>query len=397
MQALDYITTLGISYEEYERNLPALILQQYVARSACNSNEYLILSRAKLAISLAHIGYLQEAIVAYLSLIQQKDVIEIGKRTSTHYEVNKGLFSAKFEEKYNNSVGPSIEPNKTTLNELMNSEIDKKLFSSFNLAIIRYARVVIIFRSFENECVSGATALERQDERVRALKFVEEELKAIMKILSKLEEIAKKKNEIETDTEKLEDPTKVPEELASKKDKIKKLIEEEGMDISTSGEKEYIEVKNYILTLMVHCRLLLAKSYEIQGLFTDAYNTLNTGVVNLRKYCFGLTKVETGTDNKSEIAMIPEGVVAGIGSGAKDKKGAPAKEEKKKVDKKKQPAEEKKEEGDTDLKAKKEEEQKAAELNSTLTVRSHINSYLWFKLQTERRLRFGRYHRQLKS
>ncbi len=390
LQALDYITTLAIDYEEYERNLPALALMQFVARCACYSNEYLTRARVKLAVSLAHIGYIQEAIVWYQTLAERKDLVDLGARTSLYRETTKGISSTKYETMYSNGVSPYDEPNKKTLADLAAAEIDKTAFSSFNLLLVKFARGVIIFRVYESECVAGGSAGERQDERTRMLKKVEDELRDVLKMAGKLEEIAQRKHEIEAEELRPDEGEKAKEALEGKKNALKLMLEEEGLNIEVGGEKEFVDIKNDLFTLMVHCRLLITKILQVQGLYTDAYNTLRTGVLNVRKYCFGLPKVETAADCKSETAMIPEGVIAGVGAGTKDKKGqAAGKEDKKKAgnDKKKQAAaaaaEQSKEEEAKLATERREEEVKAEERNGVARERNHINAFLWFRLRVE--------------
>eukprot|EP01022_Parablepharisma_sp_SALTPOND_P033058 TRINITY_DN88118_c2_g1_i1.p2 TRINITY_DN88118_c2_g1~~TRINITY_DN88118_c2_g1_i1.p2 ORF type:complete len:1323 (+),score=181.16 TRINITY_DN88118_c2_g1_i1:10188-14156(+) len=387
IQSLDYITTLGLDYEEYERNLPALALMQYVARAGCYSNEYLLRARVKQSISLANIGYIQEAIASYQTVVDNKDLVEIGARSSMHTESTKGMYSTKYEGLYHNGLTPYDEPNKKTLGDLLNAEMDRSAFTTFNLAFTKYAKCAIMFKVYENEPVSGASANERQDDRFRVMRRLEEELRETLKILSRLEEIAQKKHAVELALIKMEAGEKKPEELERRQKELERAKEEEGIDIEVSGEKEFVDVKNDILTLMVHCRMLLGKIFQVQGLYTDAYNSLNTGVNNLRKYCWGITKMETGIDTKSEVQMVPEGVVAGLGApGAKDnKKAPPAKEEKKKKESKKKPnapepvfEEEKKSDEE-----KRQEELLAEEQNSVAESRLHINPHLWFKLRFE--------------
>jgi len=388
LQSLDYITTLGFDYEDFEKNLPALALMQFVARNGCYSNDYLIKARMKQAISLANIGYLQEAIASYQTVIDKKDLVNAGERTSIFIESSKGIYSTKYEALYHNGLTPYDEPNKKTLTDLLATELDKTQFTNYNFAYIKFCRVSILFRAYENEAVSGQNPNEKQDERYRLFKKLEDELKDSLKILSRLEEIAVKKHEIEILQAKMDTGNKENPEILEKRIKeVTRAKDEEGIDIQVSGEKEYVDVRNDILTLMVHCRMLLMKILQAQGMYTDAYNVLNTGITNIRKYCLGLTKIESGNEIKPDVTMIPEGIVAGIGAEmVKGGKKQPPKEEKKKTEAKKKPGKDeppKEEEQAKSEEERKIEEQKAEEMNKTAEFRGHINPYLWFKMRVE--------------
>ena len=387
LQSLDYLTTLALDYEEYEKSLPALALMEYVARVGCYSNRYLTKAKLKQSISLTNMGYIKEAISLYQAVVDKKDTIGVASRTSTYKELNAGIYSANYDELFNNGLTLYEEPNKKTAGDIMNKEIDNGVFESMEYALIKYVKCVILFRINENEPVIGDNAVERQDERFRVFKHLEEELRNNLKMLSRLEEIAHKKHDVELELAKIEAGEERTEALDKKLKDIERAKEEEKISIEVSGESEYTDIKNDILTLMIHCRLLMMKILQAQGLYTDAYNVVNTGLVYLRKYCWGVSRIETGSEIKSGVEMIPEGIVAGIGGLGKDvkKPGKPVKEEKKKVDpKKKQNVQEVTKEDEEKLaEERKQEEILAEQRNNSTPYRSHINSYLWFKLRFE--------------
>lgn len=388
LQALDYLTTLALDYEEYERSLPALALMEYVSRTGCFSNGYLLKSKLRQSISLANMGYIQEAIALYYSVTSKKDSLQLASRTSTYRELSAGIYSANYDGLFNNGLPLYEEPNKKTLSDLLGEELDKGGFETVQLALARYAKCVVLFRVYESEPVTGDDAVERQDERCRAMRHVEEELRDNLKVLSRVEEIARKKHEVELELMRVEAGAEKTEALEKKLKDIERAREEEKISVEVSGESEYIDTKNEILTLMVHCRLLMMKILQAQGLYNDAYNVGNTGLEYLRKYCWGVSRIETGTDIKSEVEMVPEGVVAGIGAPGKDPKkpGKPAaKEEKKKADpRKKQNVQEITKENEEKLaEERKREEILAEERSKSAECREHVNAYLWFRLRYE--------------
>ena len=370
---------------------------QYLAKSICFSNEFLFRARFKLCVSLAKIGYIEESLYHFYTIIQQRDIASINCRESCYYEITKGMNSMKLGKIYINSANIADEKNKKAISDLLAVDF-KDIPDSFHVTMLKYAKAIILHKI--NETEDPVNALAQQDERNKIFKNLEIDLRDNLKQLGIIYQIAALKNEILETSAKLEEGKPEPETLTNKKTELKNMQDDSGKDIDIENDINYLDIKNDLLDMMILCRLLLKSIYLSQGLNTDAYYVITTSLLNFKQYCINLvSNVETGNDNKSKVGVIPEGIIAGLGSAAsgasaaakkgtvkEEKKGK--KEEKKKPEQKKKPGEGGQEESEKleeqEAQKKREQEIKDKELqNEQSGIREHITGYLWMKLKSE--------------
>lgn len=111
MEAGVDICEILISYADFDKCLPLLCLQEYIACDIVKSIPYLLKSRIQKIICLAELGLISEAMQIYYKIIKKLDLPNVIPFT-TFNEKNIGKFASSSKDiKYFNNLPPDNQKN----------------------------------------------------------------------------------------------------------------------------------------------------------------------------------------------------------------------------------------------------------------------------------------------